>query len=133
MKTIDARFEIKKAGPDVGLGLFATVAIKKGDFILEYTGDRLPTALADKRESRYLFEIDEDWTIDGSTESNTARYINHSCDPNTEAEIREGKIMIDCIRDIAAGEELIIDYDQEYFDEYIKPIGCRCSAKVHRK
>ena len=139
MKTIDARFTIKDAGHGMGDGLFANAPIKKGEFILEYTGDRLPTAIADERESRYLFEIDEDWTIDGSDKSNTARYINHSCDPNTEAEIVEipgvpgGSIMITCIRDIKVGEELTIDYDQEYFDEYIKPVGCKCSAKVHRK
>lgn len=133
MKTIDARFTIKDAGRGVGDGLFALVPIRKGDLILEYTGERLPTAIADERDSRYLFEIDEDWTIDGSATENTARYINHSCDPNTEAEIRDGRIMIDCIRDIAPGEEVTIDYDQEYFDEYIKPVGCKCTAKKHRK
>ncbi len=133
MKTIDARFEIKTAGPDVGMGLFATSDIKKGNFIIEYTGEKLPTALADERESRYLFEIDEDWTIDGSGKENTARYINHSCDPNTEAEIRDGHIMIDAVKDIPSGEEITFDYDQEYFDEYIKPVGCKCAAKVHRK
>ena len=79
----------------MGDGLFATVPIKKGEFIMEYTGERLPTAIADERESRYLFEIDEDWTIDGSDKSNTARYINHSCDPNAEAEIVEEEEIAD--------------------------------------
>ncbi|MDB5237790.1 MAG: nuclear protein [Candidatus Kaiserbacteria bacterium] len=133
MKTIDARFEIKNAGPDVGEGLFATQDIRKGDLIIEYTGEKLPTAVADARDSRYLFELDDEWTLDGSGTENTARYINHSCDPNSEAEIRHGRIMIDAVRDIKAGEEITFDYDQEYFDEFIKPIGCRCGAKVHRK
>ena len=139
VKTIDARFTIKDAGHGMGDGLFATVPIKKGEFIMEYTGERLPTAIADERESRYLFEIDEDWTIDGSDKSNTARYINHSCDPNAEAEIVEeegvpgGKIIISAVKNIRKGEEITFDYDQEYFDEYIKPIGCKCGAKVHRK
>ncbi|MBI5457945.1 SET domain-containing protein [Candidatus Kaiserbacteria bacterium] len=132
MKTIDTRFEIRTSKPGTGQGLFAVVAIKKGEFILEYIGRKIPTAIADSmKEARYLFEIDEDWTIDGSGSSNTARYINHSCDPNTEAEIDEGRIMIHAVRDIKKGEELTIDYDTEYFDEFIRPAGCKCSAGVH--
>lgn len=116
----------------MGHGLFAVVPIRKGDFILEYTGKRIPTALADTMKSRYLFEIDEDWTIDGASRSNTARYINHSCEPNTEAEIEDGRILIHAVRDIKEGEELTIDYDTEYFDEFIRPTGCKCSASPHR-
>ena len=110
----------------MGQGLFAVVPIRKGDFILEYTGKKIPTALADTMTSRYLFEIDKDWTIDGSARSNTARYINHACDPNTEAEIENGRIMIHAVRNIKKGEELTIDYDSEYFDEFIRPVGCKC-------
>lgn len=110
----------------MGHGLFAVVPIRKGDFILEYTGKRIPTALADTMKSRYLFEIDEDWTIDGASRSNTARYINHSCEPNTEAELGDGRILIHAVRDIKEGEELTIDYDTEYFDEFIRPAGCKC-------
>ena len=126
MKAIDARFEIRRSKPGMGQGLFAAAPIKKGDFILEYTGKKIPTALADTMTSRYLFEIDEDWTIDGSPRSNTARYINHSCEPNTEAEIEDGRILIHAVRNIKKGEELTIDYDSEYFDEFIRPVGCKC-------
>ena len=126
MKAIDARFEIRRSKPGMGQGLFAVVPIRKGDFILEYTGKKIPTALADTMTSRYLFEIDKDWTIDGSARSNTARYINHACDPNTEAEIENGRIMIHAVRNIKKGEELTIDYDSEYFDEFIRPVGCKC-------
>lgn len=122
---------IRKSKPGTGRGLFAACDIKKGDFILEYTGKKIPTPFADTLKSRYLFEIDEIWTIDGSPRSNIARYINHSCDPNTEAEIRDGRIMIEAKRDIKKGEELTIDYDTEYFDEFIRPVGCRCEAATH--
>ena len=123
---MDTRFEIRRSKPGMGQGLFAVVPIRKGDFILEYTGKKIPTALADTMTSRYLFEIDKDWTIDGSARSNTARYINHACDPNTEAEIENGRIMIHAVRNIKKGEELTIDYDSEYFDEFIRPVGCKC-------
>jgi len=117
----------------MGQGLFAQCDIKKGEFILEYTGKKIPTAVADAMEtSRYLFEIDEEWTIDGSPRSNTARYINHSCTPNTEAEIVDGHIMITAVQNIKKGEELTIDYDTEYFDEFIRPVGCRCAAEQHK-
>ncbi len=131
METIDARFVIKDVAPDVGSGLFALTDIKNGEFILEYTGQKIPTPVADTSKSRYLFEIDEMWTIDGSPQSNTARYINHCCDPNTEAEITNGKILIHATRDIQKCEEITIDYDLEYYDEFIRPVGCKCGAARH--
>lgn len=127
----DARFKIAPTVPDVGLGLYATEDIPKGAFIMEYTGKKIPTKIADTMTTRYLFELDEEWTIDGEDESNTARYINHSCDPNTEAEITDGHIMISAVRRIKKGEEVTIDYDKEYFDEFIKPVGCKCKARKH--
>lgn len=128
----DARFSVKRSAPGMGQGLFAHVDIKKGDFILEYTGTKMPTKDANELKSRYLFEINDEWTIEGSARSNTARYINHSCDPNVEAEIRDGHIMIDAVRAIKKGEELTIDYGGEYYDEFIAPKSCRCPAQTHR-
>ena len=118
----------------VGMGLFAPRKYKKGDFVVEYSGIRIPTKEADEHKGRYLFEIDDTWTVDGEATSNPARYINHSCDPNTEAEIekgadKEGHIMIYAARSIAASEELTIDYGDEYFNEFIRPVGCRCGSK----
>lgn len=122
-------FDIKESlQKGVGLGLFASSDIKKGTFILEYTGIPLSTKEADAHPGRYLFEVDEHLTIDGSPLTNTARYINHSCDPNVEAEIEDGRINIYATRDIKAAEELYIDYDEEYFDEFIRPAGCRCGS-----
>lgn len=127
VKATDTGFVIKKSAPGLGHGLFANKNIKKGDFILEYIGKKIPTPIADKMKSRYLFEINEEWTIDGSAKTNTARYINHSCNPNTAAEIFEDRVMIFAVRGIKKREEITIDYDTEYFDEFIRPIGCKCS------
>ncbi len=121
-----ARFAVRRSRPGLGQGLFATADIRHGDFILEYTGRRIQTSVADTLKTRYLFEVDGTWTIDGSSRSNTARYINHSCVPNCEGEIRDGAILIYASRDIKRGEELTLDYGQEYFDEFIKPVGCKC-------
>ena len=124
---LQARFAIRKSRPGLGHGLFATAPLKKGDFVLEYTGKRVATSRADAMSSRYLFEIDRKWTIDGASRSNIARYINHSCEPNCEGDIRNGRILIHAARDIDRGEELTIDYGEEYFDEFIRPFGCKCA------
>ncbi len=131
MEAIDARFVITNAKPGTGMGLFATQDIRAGDFILEYTGEKISTVHADSLKTQYLFEINDQWTIDGSPLSNTARYINHSCDPNTEAEIEDDRIMIYAIKNVVSGEEITIDYDLEYFDEFIRPFGCKCGAAKH--
>lgn len=126
--SIDPRFEVREGRPGTGMGLFARVPIKDGEFIMEYTGVKIPSAIADESDSRYLFEIDEHWTLDGPVPENTAGYINHDCHPNVEADIEDGKVMIYAQKDIAAGEELTIDYDDEYFEEFLKPIGCKCAS-----
>src|SRR3989338_4746534 len=127
-RILQARFAVRKSKPGTGHGLFATSSLRKGDFILEYKGRNIPTTEADTSDSRYLFEIDGEWTIDGSPRFNIARYINHSCKPNCEADMRDSHILIYATRDIAKSEELSIDYGEEYFDEFIKPIGCKCAG-----
>jgi len=128
----DPRFVVRKAALGSGHGLFARMPIKKKDFIIEYTGKKLPTPIANELSTRYLFEIDDEWTIDGSPRSNTARYINHGCKPNCEVEIEDGKLMIYAYKNIEKGEELTFDYGKEYYNEFIKPVGCKCSATKHR-
>ncbi len=118
---------VRASHPEVGEGLFAGAHIAQGDFIAEYTGRKISSKFADTLKTRYLFEVDERWTIDGELSSNIARYINHSCIPNAEAEIHDSHIFILATRDIRPGEEITIDYGQEYFDEFIKPHGCKCA------
>ena len=121
------KFRIARAGPRLGYGLYARQRFSQGEFVAEYTGRLISTKKADALTTRYLFEIDKNWTIDGSPRSNIARYMNHSCDPNCETDIVGGKILITALRDIEIGEELTFDYGEEYFDEFIKSAGCRCS------
>ena len=112
----------------MGLGLYSRMSIEAGEFVIEYTGTKIPTKIADELPTKYLFEIDDEWTIDGSSRTNIARYVNHSCAPNCEADVRDGRIYFEAVRDIEAGEELSIDYGEEYFDEFIKPFGCKCEG-----
>ena len=117
-------FAVKRS--NAGLGLFAEVDFKKDDFVIEYTGEKLLNSIADNKNSKYIFALNSRFSIDGSARKNTARYINHSCRPNCEAEIDGAHIIIRAKKSIKAGEELNYDYGKEYFDEYIKPFGCRC-------
>ena len=109
-----------------GLGLFAGEDIKKGTCVIEYTGRTLTKEEEYSSNSLYLFEVSKKKTIDGATRSNTARYINHSCRPNCEIEIKKEHVLVMAKRNIKAGEELSYDYDTDYFEEYIKPKGCLC-------
>ena len=111
-----------------GLGLFAGEDIAKGDYIIEYTGDRISAEEADRRGGKYLFDVTDNLVIDGKGREHTARYINHSCRPNAEAEHDEDtdRIFIRAKKRIAAGEEITCHYGKEYFTDIIEPIGCRC-------
>ena len=114
-----------------GLGLFATKPINKGTRIICYFGPLLDPRQADNViENKYLFALNARWTIDGSVRRNIARYINHSCKPNAESEVkpRERQVFIRAVRNIEEGEEINYDYGVEYFDAYLKPIGCKCDA-----
>ena len=115
-----------------GLGLFAAKPIAKKAYIVTYRGKRIPTAEAHRREQRagakYMFEINRQWTIDGSSRRNLGRYINHSCRPNADAVLRAGRIVFVALRDIAPDEEITLDYGEDYFELFIKPSGCLCAA-----
>jgi hypothetical protein len=115
-----------------GLGLFATKPIKKGTKIIRYFGRLLDSRKKkdDAIENKYLFELNNRWTIDGSIRKNVARYINHACKPNAESDVkpRQRKVFIRAIKNIAPGEEINYDYGTDYFKAYLKPIGCKCDA-----
>jgi len=114
-----------KRGVD-GLGLFTLRPIKKGEYIIEYWGPHLTDEEVEKKGGQYLFEVKKNVTIDGTHRANTARYINHSCRPNCEVEIKKGRVLIYSKKAIKAEEELCYDYGKEFWNEYIKPKGCRC-------
>jgi SET domain-containing protein len=109
-----------------GLGLFALRAIAADKRIVEFTGPVITAEERYKIGGRYLFELDENRAIDGKSRRNIARYINHSCRPNAIAYITGRRIWIWSQRAIEAGEEITIDYGKEYFDQFIRPLGCKC-------
>ena len=124
--------KFRVARSHTGLGLFAVEPIKKRALIVEYSGRRIATPKAQeierRRGNKYMFEIDAKWTIDGSARRNLARYVNHSCEPNAEAELVRGRMMYRAIKTIAPGEEITSDYGEEYYDLYLAKGGCRCAC-----
>ena len=121
-------FRVIRAKKGTGLGLVTKRAFKKGDFVIEYTGPIITRDKADEIGGKYLFDINSKWVIHGVPQSNLARYINHSCKPNCEADVSGKKVFIHALKKIVEGEELTYDYGEEYFDEYIKPHGCKCNS-----
>jgi uncharacterized protein len=129
--------KMSKKGPSrvgrsgTGLGLFATGPIKKGTLIIRYLGPLHDSwKHGDPNGNKYLFEVNSRWTIDGSVRRNIARYINHSCKPNAESKVnqRARTVSIHAIVDIEKDKEITYDYGVEYFDAYLKPMGCKCAA-----
>lgn len=110
-----------------GLGLVAVVPIAEDGYIIEYTGTVLKLADVPDKPNMYLMEVGRNKYIDGSIRTNTARYVNHSCNPNAYLIIERGHAWIRALRDIAAGEEITFDYGEDFFNTYIQPKGCRCA------
>ncbi len=132
MPTISQNKPYRVGRSRTGLGLFATKPIKKGSKIIRYFGPILDSKKKDEDEieNKYLFELNNRWTIDGSVRENIARYINHACKPNAESDVkpRKRKVFIRAIKNIEAGDEINYDYGTDYFKAYLKPIGCKCDA-----
>ncbi|WMT72339.1 SET domain-containing protein [Bradyrhizobium sp. Ash2021] len=132
MPAIPANKPYRVGRSSTGLGLFATKPIKKGTKIIRYFGPLLDSKKKkdDAIENKYLFELNNRWTIDGSVRKNVARYINHACKPNAESDVkpRKRKVFIRAIKNIEPGEEINYDYGTDYFKAYLKPIGCKCAA-----
>jgi uncharacterized protein len=112
-----------------GNGLFARARIPAGECIIEYTGERMSKAESLRRcmeGNNYIFSINEEFDIDGSVESNFARFINHSCAPNAEAQLEDDKVWIVALREILPGEEVTFNYGYDLDDYREHP--CRCGA-----
>jgi SET domain-containing protein len=113
-----------------GTGAFASAAVPAGTRLIEYVGERITKAESLRRcelNNQCIFSIDETHDLDGSVDWNPARFINHSCAPNCEAVLEEGRIWLIALRPIAAGEEITFNYgyDLESFREH----PCRCGAE----
>ena len=124
-----------------GKGVFALQDIAEGETIIEYVGevitwdeaqDRHPHDPSDPNHTFY-FHVDEDRVIDALYGGNSSRWINHSCDPNCEADEDGGRVFIKALRNIRAGEELNYDYgliiDEPYTKKLLAEYPCWCGAK----
>jgi SET domain-containing protein len=136
-------FEIRPS-PIHGLGAFATAPIPARTRLIEYAGARLTPAEADERypdvpgvqHHTCLFAIDDEVVIDAAVDGNEARFINHSCDPNCDAIVEDGRIWIETIRDVATGEELAYDYafilPERHTPAAKRRYPCHCGAETCR-
>ena len=112
-----------------GLGGFAKSPIGCGTRVAEYVGERINTRESRRRcqeSNEYIFTLNEEQDLDGNVAWNPARLINHSCAPNCEAELQDGRIWIVAARDIAAGEEVTFNYGYDLADYQDYP--CRCGS-----
>ena len=102
-----------------GTGGFAKRDIKRGSRIIEYIGKKINKEEAEKisdKDGIFIFEVNEEWDIDGNVPENTARFINHSCEPNCTFEIKNNRIWIKAKRNIKMGEELSYNYGFDFED-----------------
>jgi SET domain-containing protein len=124
-----------------GLGVFAAQRIAKGTRIIEYLGERVSHAEADRRYAHkeehdshtFLFIVDARTVIDAGVDGNEARFVNHACQPNCESVIENRRVYIEALRSIAPGEELTYDYQiQREADDppdVDTVFACRCGAR----
>jgi uncharacterized protein len=123
-----------------GQGVFALQRIARGTRIIEYLGERVSHAEADRRydskdprdNHTFLFIVDARTVIDAGVNGNEARFVNHACEPNCESVIERRRVFIDALRDIEPGEELTYDYQiqREPDDppDIDQVFACRCGA-----
>ena len=136
------KYIFKKRSGVHGWGIFAKTGITKGTRIIEYLGEKITKAEAERRGPKlikyaqkhkqmgavYIFMLNKKYDIDGHVDYNTAKYINHSCAPNCEVEIIRGHIWVIALRDIKKNEEIFYNYgyDLETYDQH--PCFCRTSS-----
>jgi SET domain-containing protein len=126
-----------------GRGVFATHPLRAGERIFEYKGEVTTWRTAVRRyECRseeahtFLFGLSDGRVIDGGRGGNSARWLNHACEPNCEAIEIDGRLFVNATRDIRIGEELLIDYalevDGNATDDDLAAYRCRCGAAACR-
>lgn len=134
------RIQVRKSGVH-GKGVFALKPIAAGERVIEYKGEVIgwPEALrrhphdpSDPNHTFYFSLDDGSQVIDAKVGGNAARWINHACTPNCEAEETAGRVYIKALRKLKAGEELFYDYglviDERYTPKLKKEYACRCGS-----
>jgi SET domain-containing protein len=142
MKRTVSPLVVRKRSRIHGLGLFASSDIPRGTRVIEYAGEKITKAESDRRYQRaleksrngngkkgtvYIFTLNKRQDLDGDVYWNTARYINHSCDPNCDTENIGGHIWIAANRHIKKGEEISYNYGYDVESWYEHP--CRCGSR----
>ncbi len=124
-----------------GTGVFAKQAIRKGARVTQYVGEHISHAEADRRYENkahddnhtFLFTLDARTVIDGGSGGSSARFINHSCDPNCETVIDKKRVFVEAVRAIRVGEEICYDYmierDKSDSPDIDVIFACRCGSK----
>jgi uncharacterized protein len=137
------RIQVRRSGVH-GKGVFALVNIPKHEVIIEYKGELITWQQAQDRHPHnplepnhtFYFHINEDHVIDGGVKGNSARWINHSCKPNCEADEIGEHVFIKAIKNIKAGDELNYDYglmiDERYTPKLKAEYPCWCGSKKCR-
>ena len=113
-----------------GRGVFARRDIPAGTRLIEYVGlpvSKKRSADLCSKQNSYVFTVSDASDLNGKVSWNPARLINHSCEPNCEANLDENdRIWIFSIKPIAPGEELTFNYG--YSLENFMNFPCRCGA-----
>ena len=137
------RIQVRRSGVH-GKGVFALRPIAAGEPVIEYTGERITWKEALRRHPHdpkdpnhtFYFHIDDKRVIDGKYQGNSARWINHSCDPNCETEVVGERVFVKALRRIKTGAELFFDYhlviDERYTPKLKKEYACRCGSPICR-
>lgn len=137
------RIQVRLSGVH-GKGVFALQPLKKGEVVIEYKGEVIDWPEALRRHPHdpsdpnhtFYFHVDEQHVIDAKVGGNAARWINHACDPNCEADEVDGRVFIKARRAIKPGEELFYDYgliiDDKYTPKLKKEFACHCGSKKCR-
>lgn len=133
------RVLVKRSGVH-GKGVFANQAFKRGDLIIEYKGQIITWEEALRRHPHdpsdpnhtFYFHLDDGHVIDGKHNGNAAKWINHACSPNCEAEQIGNKVFIKALRAIKPGEELFYNYglviDERITAKLKKEFACWCGT-----
>ena len=127
-------YKVKKSNIDKR-GLYAKKNIKAGTKIIEYVGKLITKKETEKNpkfdneKDIYLFNVNSKYDLDGDYYWNTARLINHSCNPNCEVEGKGVRLWVIALRDIKKEEELSYDYGFSFSKEDLNNFICRCRSK----
>lgn len=129
---IDPRLEVRPS-PIHGKGMFALSPIKQGELVVIWGGRLMneeevhtskvrPGSIAAIGEGLYLAGLDN--------EEDPADFMNHCCDPNVWM---QDEVTLVARLDIAAGEEITVDYAMFEADEnWVGIWECRCGAELCR-